>query len=130
LGVVRTFVTSDGPGRDLIDLKTRGTRLFVDAARVLALGLGIVETGTAARIRIAGRQLGLAEREMAAYVESFQYLQLLRLRAQRGGFDGAPGASVNAIDPAQLNELDRRMLQESLRQARALQGLCARTCAP
>jgi len=132
LGVVRRFVTADGPGRDLIDLKTRGTRLFVDAARVLALGAGIAETGTAARLRLVGRRLGLADRDTATFVDAFQYLQLLRLRAQRGGLDEAAGTGtpVNAVDPVQLNELDRRVLQEALRQARALQALCARSHAP
>jgi CBS domain-containing protein len=132
LGIVRTFVTADGPAGNLIDVKTRGTRLFVDAARLLALGAGIVETGTAARLRVAGRRLGLADRETAAFIDAFQYLQLLRLRAQRGALDGArgPARSANAIDPATLNEIDRRMLREALRQARALQTLCARTYAP
>jgi CBS domain-containing protein len=128
LGLVRTFVTADGPGGNLIDLKTRGARLFVDAARVLALGAGVIETGTASRLRLAGRALGLEERDAAAFVDAFQFLQGLRLRVQRGSPDAA--TVPNAIDPAELNDLDRRMLQEALRQARRLQALCATVHSP
>ena len=50
--------------------------------------------------------------------ESFQFLQMLRLRAQRGDLATEGG---NRIDPYALNELDQRMLKEALRQARQLQ---------
>ena len=128
LGMVRSFVTAVGPGGAQLDLKAHGTRLFVDAARVLALAFGLSATGTAQRLRLGARRLGLAERESGALVEAFQFLQLLRLRTQRGQLDvaaegGAPARPANAIDPYALNELDQRMLKESLRQARTLQKL-------
>jgi len=131
LGRVRSFVTGEGEHRGSLDLKTAGTRLFVDAARAFALAFGIADTGTAARLRLAGRRLGLEERDVAAFVESFQFLQLLRLRAQRGQLASEGGAAVegNRIDPYALNELDQRMLKESLRQARALQRLLEQTLA-
>jgi CBS domain-containing protein len=133
LGVVRTFVTDDGVHRGTIDLKADGTRIFVDAARAFALAFGIAESGTAPRLRLAGRRLGLEERETGAFVDAFHFLQLLRLRAQRGhvGGDGgpAPHAAPNRIDPYALNELDQRMLKEALRQARALQKLLEQTLA-
>lgn len=133
LGVVRTFVTDDGIYRGTIDLKADGTRIFVDAARAFALAFGIAETGTAPRLRLAGRRLGLEEREIGAFTDAFHFLQLLRLRAQRGhvGGDGgpAPHAAPNRIDPYALNELDQRMLKEALRQARSLQKLLEQTLA-
>jgi CBS domain-containing protein len=133
LGVVRTFVTDDGIHRGTIDLKGDGTRIFVDAARALAVAFGIAETGTAPRLRLAGRRLGLEEREIGAYADAFHFLQLLRLRAQRGHVGGeggpAPHAAPNRIDPYALNELDQRMLKEALRQARALQKLLEQTLA-
>ena len=66
---------------------------------------------------------------MASAVEGYHFLQLLRLRAQRGELgmepraagDGAAGATPNRIDPYALNDLDQRMLKESFRQARSLQ---------
>ena len=134
LGVVRSFLTADGPHGGTLDLKTHGTRIFVDAARAFALAFGIAETGTAARLRLAGRRLGMDEREVGAIVEAFHFLQLLRLRAQRGPVAAEPGADAgpsgtNRLDPYALNELDQRMLKEALRQARVLQRLLERTLA-
>jgi CBS domain-containing protein len=114
LGLIRAFAVDENDGR--LDLKVRGTRVFVDAARVFALACGIEDSGTVERLRRAGRQLGVEERHVAATVEAFQYLQLLRLRTQEG-----ESAALNRIDPYQLNEVDQRMLQEAFRQARKLQ---------
>jgi CBS domain-containing protein len=133
LGVIRTFKTDEGPHAGTIDLKSHGTRIFVDAARTFALGLGIAETNTAQRLRLAARRLNVDERETDATVDAFEFLQMLRLRVQRGGFDdtereagkAAPGR--NRLNPDALNELDRRLLKEALRQARSLQHLLERT---
>jgi CBS domain-containing protein len=119
LGVVRAFVTDDDvPHRGTLDLKARGTRLFVDAARVFALADGIADTGTAGRLRAAGRGRQVDPGLVEAAVDSFHFLQLLRLRVQ----DHAPAhGAANRIDPNTLNEVDRRMLKEAFRQARKLQ---------
>jgi CBS domain-containing protein len=114
LGVIRAFAVDDVDG--MLDLKTRGTRVFVDAARVFALAEGIAETGTVERLRKAGSRLGAEDKHVAATIDAFHYLQVLRLRAQ----ERATG-SPNRIDPEQLNEVDQRMLQEAFRQARKLQ---------
>jgi CBS domain-containing protein len=131
LGWIRTFRTDEGEFAGTIDLKTHGTRIFVDAARAFALALGIGETNTSQRIRAAGRRLNRDEREIAASVDAYHFLQLLRLRAQRGGLDLAatdpigsaerPRQALNRLDPYALNEIDQRMLREAFRQARALQ---------
>ncbi|HEX6570803.1 MAG TPA: DUF294 nucleotidyltransferase-like domain-containing protein [Steroidobacteraceae bacterium] len=126
LGWIRTFRTDAG---ETIDLKTHGTRIFVDAARAFALALGIPETNTSQRIRVAGRRLNRDERDIAASVDAYHFLQLLRLRAQLGGLEAAAveGAgdrthrALNRLDPYALNELEQRMLREAFRQARALQ---------
>jgi CBS domain-containing protein len=88
-------------GEDEIDLKALGTRPFVDAARVLALAAGSAETGTAARLREAGETTA---------IDAFHYLQMLRLRK-----------AGNRVRVAELNEIDRRVLKESFRQAVRLQ---------
>jgi CBS domain-containing protein len=119
LGLIRTFVVDDDPAvKGTIDLKTRGTRLFVDCARVFALAHAIPDTGTAARIRLAGAKLDVEPRHVDATVEAFQFLQLLRLRQQDR--PEAPGGP-NRIDPYALNEVDQLMLKEALRQAKQLQ---------
>ena len=131
LGVIRSFRTDEGPHAGTIDLKSHGTRIFVDAARTFALGLGIPETNTVQRLRLATRRLNLGERETEAAVDAFEFLQMLRLRVQRGGIDesGEPDAAParNRLNPHALNELDRRLLKEAFRQGRSLQQLLERT---
>ncbi len=118
LGVMRAFATDDDPEqKGTLDLKVRGTRIFVDAARVFALGRGIRETGTAASLRVAGSALGVEPRHVEATVDAFHFLQLLRLRQQEGG-----GGHPNRIDPDALNEVEQRMLKEAFRQARCRSG--------
>ena len=131
LGVIRKFRTEDGELGGTIDLKTHGTRIFVDAGRAFALALGIRETNTSQRLRLAGRRLAIDERQMDSTVEGYHYLQMLRLRAQRGDFDpearsaaeatARPTTRANRVDPYALNQLDQRMLKEAFRQARSLQ---------
>jgi CBS domain-containing protein len=79
---------------------------------------------------VAGRRLNRDERDIAAAVDAYHFLQLLRLRAQLSGLEtsGVEGArdkaahrALNRLDPYALNELDQRMLREAFRQARALQ---------
>jgi CBS domain-containing protein len=110
-------------GRRMIDLKLQGTAIFVDAARVYALAQGIAATGTRARLDAAGRALGVGPQEREAWAGAFEFLQLLRLRVQLDA-EGAACASperANLVEVAALNDIDRRMLKESLRMARALQ---------
>jgi CBS domain-containing protein len=120
LGFFGNLVTG-GEGADAgsIDVKTQGTRVITDAARIYALASGVETTNTAARLRGAGEALGMANAEVQAIAEAFYHLLLLRLRNQLDG--GAGGRSPNRIAPRKLNEFDRRILKESLRQARRLQ---------
>ena len=118
LGLIRAFDVDTGPDGDgTFDLKTRGTRLFVDAARVFALGQGVAEPGTIDRLRRAAEIMNVDPRHVGATVEAFNFLQVLRLRTQDRGHQGAS----NRIDPYALNEVDQRMLKEAFRQARKLQ---------
>jgi CBS domain-containing protein len=57
--------------------------------------------------------------EVAAWIDAFQFLQGLRLRAQQRS--RAPGRAANVMALASLSELDRRVLKEAFRQARKLQ---------
>ena len=119
LGLIRTFVVDDdAPFKGTLDLKSRGTRIFVDCARVFSLAHGIAETGTAARLRQAGERLHVLPRHVDATVESFHFLQMLRLRQQDAP---AHRGDPNRIDPYSLHDVDQRMLKEALRQAKQLQ---------
>ena len=117
LGRIRDFVVeSDGT----IDLKKSGARLFVDAARILALRAEVASSNTVQRLRLAGEKNGMASDDLDAMTDGFHFIQLLRLRSQHLDTEhDAPGD--NKIKPDRLNELDRRILKEAFRQARKLQ---------
>jgi CBS domain-containing protein len=118
LGLIRAFEVDGGPeGDGMLDLKTRGTRLFVDAARVFALAQGVTDPGTLGRLRRAGESLAVDARHVGATLDAFNFLQVMRLRTQDRVHEGAP----NRIDPYALNEVEQRMLKEAFRQARKLQ---------
>ncbi|HRE18103.1 MAG TPA: DUF294 nucleotidyltransferase-like domain-containing protein [Rhodocyclaceae bacterium] len=121
LGTFRDFRTdleAGHPGK--IDLKKYGVRLFVDIARIYALATGVPVSNTVQRLRQSGAVLKIRPDEVAACIEAFDFIQLLRLRHQM--LDSPPGQGDNLIAPESLNELDRRILKESFRQARKLQS--------
>ena len=109
-----------------IDLKLQGTAIFVEAARLMALAAGVTATSTRHRLEQASAALGVPAAEASAWVAGFEYLQLLRLGVQVGregqeGGQAAAGDNPNRCEIADLNEIDRRVLRETLRVARRLQ---------
>jgi CBS domain-containing protein len=126
LGLLRDFLTDEeGEHAGTLDLKKSGARLFVDAARIFSLATASAHTSTAQRLRQGGARLNMGDEEIAAAVEAFYFIQLLRLRGQITAEPGQARATHNRIDPYRLNEVDRRILKESLRQARKLQSRLA-----
>ena len=107
-------------GREVLDIKRQGTALFVDAARLFALAQGSSALGTRARFEAAAPSMHVPAQESAAWVSAFEFLQMLRLQAQIGGATIDP-TNPNLIDLDALNEIDRRMLKETMRIARRLQ---------
>ena len=121
LGMIRDFVTeSDETGKAFIDLKKSGARLFVDAARVMALAHGVTTASTAERLRRTAKLKGGAGDAVDALIDAFNFLQMLRLRHQHlEAGQGRPGD--NRIFIGRLNPLERRILKEAFRQAKNLQ---------
>jgi CBS domain-containing protein len=118
IGFFREFVTDRGKGANrTLDLKTVGVRLFVDAARIMALAVGCSATGTADRLRAAGPAIGLGHQDIEALVQAFNQMQGFRLRSQ--GLDRSD--DCNRLAPASLNPLERKILRECFVQARVLQ---------
>lgn len=115
LGRIKDFVT-DADAGDSLDLKKFGSRLFVDAARILALADGVAAASTIARLNGLVASGSLRADEAAAAHHAFVALQGIRLDVQRTGL-----LPDNRVVPEQLNEFDRRILLEALRQARNLQ---------
>jgi CBS domain-containing protein len=121
LGMIRDFVTeNDENGKSFIDLKKFGARLFVDAARVMALANGVDAASTVKRLRRTAKLRGGAGDEVESLIDAFNFIQLLRLRHQHlETGQGRPGD--NRIFVGRLNQLDRRILKEAFRQAKNLQ---------
>jgi len=115
LGLLRDFADTDDEFPGTMDLKKFAARPFIDAARVFALSLGLNATNTADRMRLAAPLMRLSEDEVGAYVDAFHFVQSLRLRNALGQ------VNPNRVALDTLNELDRRILKEALRQARKLQ---------
>lgn len=122
LGLWRDFaVDSGGDHPDTIDLKLNGAALFVDAARIYSLAVGVSHTNTMQRLRAVAPALKISKDELESWIEGFYYIQTLRLRHQHQQHSqGVP--MDNRIKPYQLNQLDRSILKEALRQARKLQS--------
>ena len=119
LGLLGTF-SYDGGSRypHTIDLKKRGSRPFVDAARIWTLKHGIWSTNTVERLRIAGEKMQRATTDTIASVEAFDFIQRIRIKRQLagGGYD-----EVNRVNPKHLSATQRQMMKESFRQAKSLQ---------
>jgi CBS domain-containing protein len=126
LGLLRDFVFPDKLAHPhTLDLKVNGVTPFVDAARILALAAGVTDTNTPQRLRLAAKRLKVKPAVVDAWVEAFYFIQFLRLRHQDSQARARKPLD-NLVDPDDLNELDRRILIESMRQARKLQQRLAR----
>lgn len=124
LGVVRDFVVGK---EHTLDLKINGITPFVDAARIFSLAAGVTLTSTIQRLRASAARMKIHPSEIEAWIGAFLFIQEMRLRHHNE--QRAQGLSDDALDnrinPASLNELDRRILKEAFRQARKLQARLA-----
>jgi CBS domain-containing protein len=111
--------TRDEGDQQWLDLKLRGTALFVDAARLYTLAHGIDASSTRSRLLATASVLRAPALEGESWVAAFEFLQMLRLRVQLD--EGAAALRPNTVDVAALNPIDRRVLKESVRVARSLQ---------
>jgi CBS domain-containing protein len=123
LGVMRDFVLNEA---NRIDLKLNGLVPFVDVARIFSLAAGDTHTSTIQRLRHGAENSHIPRQEVEAWINSLLFIQMLRLRhhyeVSGQQEQGAPLPLDNLIDPAGLNELDRRILKEAFRQARKAQA--------
>lgn len=121
LGLFRDFATGNHREHpNALDLKTHGITPFVDAARIIALANHIEDTNTIARLKQGIAHKAVHPQSAASWLEAYQYIQLLRMRNHRRQLKSGREMS-NFLDPNELNELERRILKESFRQARKIQ---------
>jgi CBS domain-containing protein len=93
--------------------------IFVDGARVYALAHGIAQTSTRRRFLALASDGHLSADEVDDWIGAFEFLQLLRLRVQIERMDA--GGNPNLLEVESLNDIDKRMLKETLRVAKRLQ---------
>ena len=125
VGRFREFVLErKGGDKATLDLKVQGLGPFVDGARLLALAHGVEAINTLERLRQL-TTLGVIEPlDGAAYEEAYHFIQQTRMQQhQLQTRQNRPYS--NRVDPDQLNQLDRRILREALRQAQRLQSSLA-----
>ncbi|PWB30495.1 cyclic nucleotide-binding protein [Pseudomonas sp. SDI] len=107
-----------------LDLKVQGLTPFVDGARLLALANGISANNTLERLRELVNREVIDPLDGGAYEEAYQFIQQTRMQQhQLQTRQNQPYS--NRVDPDSLNDLDRRILRESLRQAQRLQSSLA-----
>ena len=125
VGRFREFVLErKGGDKATLDLKVQGLTPFVDGARLLALAHGVEAINTLERLRQL-ITLGVIEPlDGAAYEEAYHFIQQTRMQQhQLQTRQNRPYS--NRVDPDNLNQLDRRILREALRQAQRLQSSLA-----
>lgn len=127
LGLFGDLAAEDGAGR--IDLKKSGARIFVDAARILALGAGMSPVNTVDRLRAVAASGALSAADAAASAQAFAHVQRFRLDSQRrAALGGEPPG--NCIEVAGLNAFQRQLLRAAFKQARQLQQHIKTSFAP
>ncbi len=113
LGFLRQFVVEkSGEHKNKLNLKVRGLVPIVDAARVMALDLGVETTNTLERLAEVHR-MGILDTQLHNDLrEAYNFINLLRisrhLEARARGHE-----PDNFVDPVELNSLQRKMLKES-----------------
>jgi CBS domain-containing protein len=117
-----SIATKEVEGREVVDLKMQGTAIFVDVARLYALAHGVAETNTRRRFEAVAAALKAEAQESEAWCGAFEFLQMQRLQVQLRPTGGSAGAvHPNLVEPAALNDIDRRVLKECFRVMRRLQ---------
>lgn len=119
LSAMNRFRTDGGEDKGTLDLKTQGTRFFVDFARIYALANGVRAVNTEQRLVTLGTRIKRSANAIAGDISALRFLQGIRLRRQLDSL--TDGKDANRIDPYALNDMDQRMLREALRQAQSLQ---------
>jgi CBS domain-containing protein len=108
-----------GEGRPMFDLKMQGTALFVEAARLYALALGIEATATGERLAALADRGHAPVDERLAWTQGFETLQRLRLQLQARPDVAEHNPNLVVLDS--LAASDREQLKRALRAARLLQ---------
>jgi CBS domain-containing protein len=116
------IVNKDGEHRNKLDIKTKGLTPFVNFARVLALKYGVRETNTLSRLHVLSEEGHISEELWASAHEAYEMQMQLRLIHQLAQIEEGT-LPDNYIDPAQLSDLEKKMLKESFEVVERLHGV-------
>ena len=116
------IVEKDGEHRNRLDIKWQGLTPFVNFARVLALKFGVKETNTLARLKALMEGEWIQGELWAAASEAYELQMQQRLVHQLRQIETGI-LPDNHIDPADLSDLERRMLKEAFAVIDRLHGV-------
>jgi CBS domain-containing protein len=123
LSFFRTFIVEkNGEHKNTLDIKRQGITPFVNFARVMALKHGIKETNTLARLKVLADEGHISRNLWQAASEAYELQMQLRLVHQLHQLDNGI-LPDNYINPANLTDLEKRMLKESFSVIERLQNL-------
>lgn len=106
------IVVKNGAHQNTLDLKSQGLTPFVNFARVMALKYGVKETNTLSRLHVLSKEGHISEELWASAREAYEIQMQLRLIHQLAQIEEGI-LPDNHIDPAQLSDLEKKMLKES-----------------
>lgn len=117
LGMWKGFaVEKHGEHKDQFDIKARGTVPIVDAARVLALEVGITEKNTMERWKKLAEKKPDRKDEYLEMSATFEIVS--RIRIKNNLYNPQNG---NYINPANLNKIDKETLKYAFQIIREMQ---------
>jgi CBS domain-containing protein len=120
LGWFGKIKTEKGEHAGQVDLKKAGIFAITEGIKILSLGHGVQETGTAQRIEQLAKQEVLTQKEADDLTASFYALVQFRLRAQVDAIKGGQQPD-NRIDLAGLNRMELERLKSALEGVRSFQ---------
>ncbi len=106
------IVEKDGEHKNQLDIKQQGLTPYVNFARVLALKFGVKETNTLARLKALMEGEWLQRELWSSASEAYELQMQQRLVHQLRQLETGI-IPDNYINPADLSDLERRMLKES-----------------
>lgn len=116
------IVERNGEHKNHLDIKRQGLTPFVNFARVLALKFGVKETNTLARLKALMEGEWIQNELWSAASEAYELQMQQRLVHQLRQIE-AGIIPDNYIDPADLSDLERRMLKEAFTVIERLYGV-------
>ena len=123
LSFFKSFIVhKDGEHKNTLDIKQQGLTPFVNFARVMALKYGVKESNTLARMNVLKEDGHISIDLWSAASEGYEMQMQLRLVHQLYQIENGI-IPDNYINPAQLTELEKRLLKEAFNVIERLQAL-------